>query len=117
MKMSAVPPRVDCLCTYTEEQAGVLCCSTNKWSSHASVQSKKAILSERLSEAVQRSFVAKRQVIGLRLETNLDRVERVLHVLTRNACYAAVCNVLECCCSLALSIYKLVWCLWNWIRG
>lgn len=38
-----------------------------------------------LTKAVERAFVSERQMVGLALEPNLDRIERIFDVFTDNA--------------------------------
>lgn len=73
--------------TDAEEHATDLYSSTKEWSANSTVEAQKAIIADGLPEAVQGARVPWRQMVGLRLKSDLDSVERVLDVFTKYTCY------------------------------
>lgn len=67
------------------KQAAVLEGGANERRTDAAVQADQAVGADGLAEAVDGALVEQRQVVGLRLETNLDGVKGILDVLANDA--------------------------------
>lgn len=70
---------------YAEEKGARLYRSPEQRGTYSPVQPKKPIVVQALFKAVQWSLVLQRQVIWLRLQADLDGIERILYVLPSDA--------------------------------